>query len=154
MAPRTIAQRAAAGEIQSVQGLTREEQGELLVWARQQGVQYQEIIDRYGFTLSSEGLRTWHRNMVLNHPDRVPTFNATDVGLFTLLPRTITTTPPTVTTIQLEPPFPLFLQGKYTDINICNIGPSAPTRCRALRGGPARQSEEPLRHLGQGQGVQ
>lgn len=90
MARRTIAERAAAGEIQSVQGLTREEQGELLVWARDQEppIPYREIIRRFGFTQTEEGLRTWWRVITLNNPDRVPSFTATDVGLATLFPHT------------------------------------------------------------------
>lgn len=92
MSRRTIAERAAAGEILSVQSLTREEQGELLVWAREQGFSYREIIRRYGFTQTAEGLRTWHRNIVLNRPGRVPSFTDTDVSLFVLCPRTISAT--------------------------------------------------------------
>lgn len=93
MARRTIAERAAAGEIRSIQGLTREEQGELLVWARAQGIQYREITRRFGFTLTEEGLRTWWRVITLNHPDRVPRFTATDVGLAIHYPRTIVARP-------------------------------------------------------------
>lgn len=104
MARRTIAERAAAGEIRSIQGLTREEQGELLVWARDQGIQYREIIRRFGFTLSEAGMRTWWRVITLNHPDRVPKFTATDVGLAIYFPRAIITKPPAMNTIQIERP--------------------------------------------------
>lgn len=100
MAPRTIAERAAAGEIQSIEGLSRVEQGQLLVWAREQGIEYSEIIRRYGFTQTSEGLRTWHRNIVLDRPERVPRITDTDVSLLTLCPRTTPTTSPTISTIQ------------------------------------------------------
>lgn len=84
MAPRTIAERAAAGEIQSIEGLTREEQGELLVWARSQQIPYREIIRRYGFTQSDNGLRTWHLQLVNNRPPRVATFTPEDVCFPTL----------------------------------------------------------------------
>lgn len=82
MAPRTIAERAAVGEIRSVQGLTRQEQGELLLWARsrQPPMTYREIIRRYGFTLTEGGLRNWHYSLVNNNAPREATFTADDVS--------------------------------------------------------------------------
>lgn len=92
MAPRTIAERAAAGEIQSVEGLTREEQGELLVWARSQEIPYREIIRRYGFTQSEGLLRGWHMQIVNNRPPRVATFTPEDVCFPSLALKLLTTT--------------------------------------------------------------
>ncbi|KAI3394484.1 hypothetical protein diail_2618 [Diaporthe ilicicola] len=64
MAPPTIAQLAASGRIQSSKGLNRQEQDELLVWARQQGMSYREIIDRYDFKITEGCLRNRHGNIV------------------------------------------------------------------------------------------
>ncbi|KAK2604751.1 hypothetical protein N8I77_007652 [Diaporthe amygdali] len=75
---RTIAQLAASGIIRSAQGLNRQEQGELLIWARAQGMTYREIIQRFGFTQTEEGLRTWHYVLINDRPPRVPTFTALD----------------------------------------------------------------------------
>lgn len=92
MAPRTIAERAAAGEIQSVEGLTREEQGELLVWARSQEIPYREIIRRYGFTQGEDGLRNWYYQLVNNRPPRVATFTPEDVCFPSLALKKLATT--------------------------------------------------------------
>ncbi|KAL2284277.1 hypothetical protein FJTKL_09003 [Diaporthe vaccinii] len=80
MAPRTIAERAAAGENLNARDLTREEQVELLIWARQRQppMTYQEIIRRYGFTQSEGLLRTWYMVRTNNNPPRVATFTAED----------------------------------------------------------------------------
>ncbi|KAK7703023.1 hypothetical protein SLS64_009294 [Diaporthe eres] len=80
MAPRTIAERAAAGEILNAPDLTREERVELLIWARQQqpAMTYREIIRRYGFTESEGTLRGWHLARTSNNPPRVATFTAED----------------------------------------------------------------------------
>lgn len=83
MAPRTIAERAAAGENLRAQDLTREEQGELLLWARnrQPPMPYREIIRRYGFTLTEGGLRHWYHVLDKNKPPRVATFTTEDVSI-------------------------------------------------------------------------
>ena len=78
---RTIAQRAASGENLNAPDLTREEQGELLVWARDQDIPYEEVRRRYRFTQTAAGLRHWHMQIVRDHPDRVATYTDADVCL-------------------------------------------------------------------------
>ncbi|KKY34442.1 hypothetical protein UCDDA912_g05574 [Diaporthe ampelina] len=78
MPRRTIAERAAAGEDLNAQNLSRDEQAELLIWARQQGIRYNEIRLRYRFAQTTGGLRSWHYVMERNRPPRRPTFTPTD----------------------------------------------------------------------------
>lgn len=82
MAP-TIAERAANGEILHAPDLTRDEQAELLRWARAQDkpMSYENIKKIYGFTQTVDGLRWWHMNIALGKPPAVATFTAEDVSL-------------------------------------------------------------------------
>lgn len=84
MAPRTIAERAAAGEALHAPDLDVPEQDELIVWARQQEMKYEEIKRRYGFTQEAVTLRGRYLKVTGNKPPRVPTFTPVDVSLFTL----------------------------------------------------------------------
>ncbi|KAL1853233.1 hypothetical protein Daus18300_011881 [Diaporthe australafricana] len=81
MAPLTIAERAAAGQIQSVQGLTKDEQKELIIWAKQQGMSYKAIKARWGFTDKEDNLRQIYLHRPNHNPPRVPVFTATDDNL-------------------------------------------------------------------------
>lgn len=135
MAPRTIAERAAAGEIQSIEGLTREEQGELLVWARSQEIPYREIIRRYGFTQSENGLRGWHMQIVNNRPPRVATFTPEDVRFPSLALKLL------ITAITYSP-HTLCISLQYISNLLihkpCCVGRACPPSRRALRNRSAR----------------
>lgn len=82
MAP-TIAERAANGEILHAPDLTRDEQVELLLWARAQEkpLPYEDIKKIYGFTQTADTLRWRHMNMALDKPPPKATFTAEDVSL-------------------------------------------------------------------------
>lgn len=79
MAP-TIAERAARGEALHAPDLTRQEQGELLVWAREENMGYKEIKTKYGFEQTTDTMRGWHMALVRDRPPKVPTFTDEDVS--------------------------------------------------------------------------
>jgi hypothetical protein len=76
----TIAERAAWGEVLHAPDLSREEQGQLLIWAREQNIDYKDIKDTYGFLQSTTTMRGWHMVLVRNRPPRVPIFTDKDVS--------------------------------------------------------------------------
>ncbi|KAL1853234.1 hypothetical protein Daus18300_011882 [Diaporthe australafricana] len=83
-APQTIAQRAAAGTITSIDGLTIEEEGELLLYAlEQENLTYEGAKQKYGCSLTNDTLRgraakARARRAGRPPPARVPTFTALD----------------------------------------------------------------------------
>lgn len=145
MAPRTIAERAAAGEIQSVNGLTREEQGELLIWARSQDIPYLEIIRRYGFTQSETALRNWRHQIVNNRPPRVAVFTPEDVCFPSLTLKLLTTTD--ITYSPYTPCMSLHYMNKLLIHKPCCIGRAYPPSRRTLRNRSARRPGELHGHL-------
>lgn len=151
MAPRTITERAAAGEILNARDLTREEQVELLIWARQRqpAMTYQEIIRRYGFTQSEGLLRTWYMVRTNNNPPRVATFTAEDVSSFKLCPETIHYYK---YPLSLPLPFTLPFTCKQGAANTkpYGIGRASPTSGRTLRNRPPRPREQPQGNLALG----
>ncbi|KAK2604750.1 hypothetical protein N8I77_007651 [Diaporthe amygdali] len=77
-APMTIAQRLDNGLIEDVEGLTREEEDELVDWAREKGMTWDAIRRKFKFPLQESTLRVRFRTRRMDRPPRVPEFTERD----------------------------------------------------------------------------
>lgn len=77
----TISERLDRGLITDVAGLTRAEENEVLLWARGQGMKWNDIHEKFKFKVALSTLRGRFRELIHNgKPPKIPQFNKTDVS--------------------------------------------------------------------------
>lgn len=76
----TISQRLDRGLITDVAGLTRPEQDELLIWARDKGIKWKDILRKFKFKVKESTLRGRHRKLMKGRAPRKPEFTERDVS--------------------------------------------------------------------------
>lgn len=91
----SIAERLDRGLITDVAGLTHQEQDELLVWARDKGIKWKDILRKFKFKVKESTLRGRYRKMKKGPLPRKPEFTERDVSYpfvfrFTSFPSPIT----------------------------------------------------------------
>ncbi|KAL2284278.1 hypothetical protein FJTKL_09004 [Diaporthe vaccinii] len=74
----SIAERLDRGLITDVAGLTRQEQDELLVWARDKGIKWKDILVKFKFKVKESTLRGRYRKMKKGPLPRKPEFTERD----------------------------------------------------------------------------
>lgn len=76
----SVAERLTRGLITDVEGLNRQEQDELLLWARERRKKWKDIHRDYKFKVKEVTLRGRHRILRKNKPPREPKFTERDVS--------------------------------------------------------------------------
>lgn len=88
-APRSMRERLDNGEITDVAGLTRAEEDEIILWARERRMPWAEVQRRFKFTCALPTLRGRHRNLKKAQEGvrlkRRPEFTARDVSYLLLI---------------------------------------------------------------------
>lgn len=80
----SIRERLDRDLITDVAGLTRPEQDELLLWAREKGIKWDDIRRKFKFKVKESTLRGRHRILKKNRPPRKAIFTERDVSYLTL----------------------------------------------------------------------
>lgn len=79
-APMSISERLDRGLITDVEGLTRQEQDELMLWAREKGMKWKDIHQKFKFKVKEVTLRGRDRIVRKDKPPRTPIFTERDVS--------------------------------------------------------------------------
>lgn len=76
----TISERLDRGLIKDVAGLSRQEQGELLIWAREKPIKWKDILRKFKFKVKESTLRGRYRKLMKGGIPRKPEFTERDVS--------------------------------------------------------------------------
>lgn len=76
----SISERLDRGLIKDVAGLTRQEQDELLLWAREKGMKWKDILRKFKFKVKESTLRGRYRKLMKGALPRKPKFTERDVS--------------------------------------------------------------------------